>query len=99
MGQRVRYLRKLKGLTQVHLAAVLGIDQSTVSDIENDRNDLAAGKALISLADVLGRDPHYITNGGPDAVLDELELLRAYRSASADDRAALLRMARLMAGQ
>ena len=35
-GERLRYFRKQNGYTQVELAQILGIKQSSVSDWEND---------------------------------------------------------------
>lgn len=35
-GERLRYFRKQNGYTQVELAEILGIKQSSVSDWEND---------------------------------------------------------------
>lgn len=63
IGQRVRELRKGKGLTQPQLAKQIGIDQSTLSDIERGAGfsaDTLMGlaKALVVSADHLmaGRD-------------------------------------------
>lgn len=36
LGERLRYFRKQNGYTQVELAQILGIKQSSVSDWEND---------------------------------------------------------------
>ena len=50
-GERIRALRKLRGLTQVQLSKRLGIDQSTLSDIERGASFSAGG--LVKLADEL----------------------------------------------
>lgn len=99
MGQRIKNSRKAAGLSQVELARTLGIDQSTLSDIERDENTAFSGKVLIKMADTLKKSPRYIVYGddspsGDDMGPEEAELLMAFRTAREDQRAALLVMAR-----
>lgn len=100
MGQRIRALRKYKELTQVALAKHLGIDQSTLSDIERDANDSFSGKVLLRMAEVLERSPFFIVYGiEADAgtlTAEEAELVMLYRAANKDQRLALLAMARAL---
>lgn len=53
LGQRVRNLRERNGLTQNKLAALLGMHQVTISQIENNERWPSTG-VLVRLADVLG---------------------------------------------
>jgi transcriptional regulator with XRE-family HTH domain len=61
IGERVRALRKARGLTQPQLAAEVGIDQSTISDIERGRGFSA--ETLMRLCDALGSTAEYIMRG------------------------------------
>lgn len=101
MGRRVRALRKAASLTQVGLAKTIGIDQSTLSDIERDQNDTFAGKVLLRMSEALGRSPFFIVYGVDvdlkDLTEDEAELLLAFRSSGQEQRKALLTMARALA--
>ncbi len=103
IGQRIRELRKAAALTQVALAKTLGIDQSTLSDIERGHNDAFSGKVLLAMSEVFGKSPFYIVYGVDvdlqDLSEDEAELLLAFRSAAQEQRNALLTMARALAAK
>ena len=45
VGESVRIIRELQGLSQNTLASLSGIPQSTISAIENDRINLGVGRA------------------------------------------------------
>ena len=47
VGQSVRIIRELQGLSQTALAEMTGIPQSTVSAIENDRVKLGVERAKV----------------------------------------------------
>ena len=47
VGESVRILRELQGLSQNELAELAGIPQSTISAIENDRVSLGVERAKI----------------------------------------------------
>ena len=47
VGESVRIIRGLRGLSQNELAALTGISQSTISDIENDRVQLGVDGAKV----------------------------------------------------
>lgn len=47
VGQSVRIIRELQGLSQTALAEMTGIPQSTVSAIENDRVNLGVERAKV----------------------------------------------------
>lgn len=92
IGLRIRTLRKLRGLTQVQLAKQLGIDQSTLSDIE--RGASFSASILVALADSLRTTPHYIMRDGDESVLQESELIYCFRALSDSGRESLLQVAR-----
>ena len=47
VGESVRVMRELQGLSQNQLAALSGIPQSTISAIENDRVRLGVERAKV----------------------------------------------------
>ena len=47
VGESVRIIRELQGLSQNELAALTGIPQSTISAIENDRINLGTERAKV----------------------------------------------------
>ncbi|MAZ05751.1 helix-turn-helix domain-containing protein [Marinobacter sp. SS8-8] len=47
VGESVRILRELQGMSQNELAAATGIPQSTISAIENDRVRLGVERAKV----------------------------------------------------
>ena len=63
VGERIKELRKNKGLTQSQVAEILCIsDKSTVSKIENGVKPLSIDNA-ISLADLFGVSLDYLLRG------------------------------------
>jgi transcriptional regulator with XRE-family HTH domain len=60
-GQRVRSLRKAKEMTQPTLARLVGVNQSTLSDIENGSGFSA--EILMKLAEHLESPAEYIMRG------------------------------------
>ncbi len=74
-GSRLRALRKLKGLSQVQLSAIVDIDQSTVSDIEN--NGGLSAEYMMRLCEALGSTPQYVMRGIRDDVLEQIKQLIA----------------------
>jgi len=47
VGESVRIVRELQGLSQNELSALTGIPQSTISSIENDRVKLGVERAKV----------------------------------------------------
>lgn len=62
-GKRLRALRIGKQMSQVGLAAAVGIDQSTISDIENDRG--LSAENMMRLCEALDTTPQYVMRGKP----------------------------------
>lgn len=85
LGQRVRYLRKHRGLTQQDLADRLGISQPTVSLIETDETTMPSGSTLAALCKALRTTPDFLVAGAgdPDSIqsaIDEHELVHVWRA-------------------
>lgn len=66
VGQRIRRLRKALDMNQTDLAEKLGVDQSTVSDIE--RGAGFSAELLMKLAGALQSSPALLMNGQDAAV-------------------------------
>lgn len=64
-GQRIRSLRKSKGLTQEKLAEQVGVDTLAVLRWESDKR-LPSADNLLSLAAVLGVSIEHILTGKGD---------------------------------
>jgi len=60
-GARIRNLRKARKLTQAQLADAMGIDQSTLSDIERGAGFTA--ETLMLICDALEANPYVIMRG------------------------------------
>lgn len=66
-GQRLRRTRKSLGLSQDALAQACGLSQTTISDIERDRNETSRDATAIARA--LNVSPDWLADGigSPDA--------------------------------
>jgi len=60
-GKRLKALRIGKQISQVGLAAMVKIDQSTISDIENDRG--LSAENMMRLCEALETSPQYVMRG------------------------------------
>lgn len=67
VGESVRIIRELQGLSQNELAALTGIPQSTISAIEHDKINLGIERAKI-LAKALKCHPAVLVFPGWDIV-------------------------------
>lgn len=85
-GQKIKQIRKSKGMSLEQVGDIVGVGKSTVrkwetGDIANMRRDKIA-----KLANALGVEPSYLmgwTEDAPTSILtaDELRMLKAYRKA------------------
>jgi transcriptional regulator with XRE-family HTH domain len=78
----IKEIRKLKGITQVELAKMLGVTQGAVQKLESGENDIT-GKMLRKLATVLNVDAWQLLpkDMQPNITAEEAEVLRAIRKA------------------
>lgn len=84
-GHRIRALRKAKELTQPTLAKAIGIDQSTLSDIERGAGINAA--TLMRLAEELEAPPDFIMGGRSAAWPFKKVAIGRFLALSPEDRA------------
>lgn len=83
IGARIRNARKALGMTQVELAQAVGLNQSTISDIENDAKFEAT--TLMAISRALLKSPQFIMTGKTEATeLSDIEakMILAFRQAS-----------------
>jgi len=69
LGRRLRDARTRAGLTQVELAAAIGVTQSMISDIERGDTDDIMGSNLIRAADALRVSPRWLMIGEDEGAL------------------------------
>lgn len=95
IGERVRLLRKKRGLSQVELAARVGITQGSLSLIETNKTEVPAGETLAALCRVLQTTPDFLIAGAgdPDSIesaMQEHELVHLWRDLPQDARLLVL---------
>ncbi len=95
LAERVRSLRKLRGLTQDELKELSGVAQPTISAIEKGESLWVRGPTLIKLAEALLVAPKWLGQGNDSGDRDEdstkdeeRELVSMYRAMSTHLRAA-----------
>ena len=66
VGESVRIIRELQGMSQTELSEATGIPQSTISAIENDRVNLGVERAKV-MARALSCHPAVLVFPGWDA--------------------------------
>lgn len=64
IGDRLRHVRKERGLSQAALAKAVGSRQSSINDIESGRNKTSI--YLVKIAHILNVDPVWLENGAGD---------------------------------
>lgn len=84
LGERVRAIRLMRGLSQIRLAELAGVSRSLISNIErNDYNDRAADPTLSTLyrlARALQVPPATLLPGAGEAVVSRYRLQGAVAS-------------------
>lgn len=83
IGARIEAARKALGLNQTQLSLQVGVNQSTISAIENGAS--FGADVLIALSAALFKSPQYLMTGKPEAFeLSDMEakMIAAFRAAS-----------------
>ncbi|MSP29299.1 MAG: XRE family transcriptional regulator [Acetobacteraceae bacterium] len=99
IGERIRKIRRQRGITQEGLAEAVGVSRSAVAQWETGRAGQVTGN-LTRVADVLAVHVATLLGASPRGALpskltgDEIALVRLCREATAKDRQLLLRTAR-----
>jgi transcriptional regulator with XRE-family HTH domain len=63
MGDRIKFHREAKGLSQSDLAKICGVTKGAVSQWEIGRSKNVKNAAWIKLTNALGVSPDYLVNG------------------------------------
>lgn len=93
IGQRIQQRRKSLGITrQSELGKLVGLDQSTISDIENGAG--FGAQVLMQLCDALDTTAEYLMQGQEATSDGEAEILTLYRKMSDAGRLAMVGAAR-----
>ncbi len=101
MGKRLKALRLSKQLTQVQLAARVGVKQNTISDLERGDSLTMGAETLQALCRELVTTPGYLLDGVTDgeeheAMMQEAELIAIFRELPRTAQTALVSNARLI---
>ncbi|HEY7490288.1 MAG TPA: helix-turn-helix transcriptional regulator, partial [Candidatus Tectomicrobia bacterium] len=68
-GERIRYIREKKKMTQDRLAEAAGISKGFLSDVENNKRNISA-KTLLQIANALGASVDYLLQGEAKAPVE-----------------------------
>lgn len=71
IGDRLRWLMEKRRVTQVQVAAAIGVTQSAISNIVNDSSRRPRADTLVALADYFNVRPYWILTGQGDAAADK----------------------------
>ena len=102
LGSRIKSLRNSKGLTQVKLASLAQITQSSLSELERGDTKKGFGETIVRLAIALGTSPEWLATGkgNPteriEANVDESEAIAIYRALPLSLRSAWIASGRAM---
>ena len=105
IGQRIRQRRKALGMTQVDVAKLAGIKQSSLSDIERGETAALAADTLLGLCKALRTTARWITLGMGDHDAQqhmseqELHVLQLLRTMSEEQQAIWIRIGRALLDQ
>lgn len=95
IGERIRRLRKAKPMTQIQLSAAVGIDQSTLSDIENGSS--TKPEVFLAICRELQTTPEHLVHEENRDDIGEAKVLAIYRSLDDDQRQNMIAMASALA--
>jgi len=95
IGERVRFLRKKRGYSQVELATLVGISQGSLSLIERNETEMPAGDTVAGLCKALRTTPDFLIAGAgdPDSIesaIQEHELVFLWRDLPEEARKLIL---------
>ncbi len=99
IGERIKAVRKAKGLTQVQFADMIGIAGASLSLLESGRNN-PSRQTIMAICSQFGISEEWISTGDGE-MFEELdpdeELMRFVGTITKDDSHPLNRLARILA--
>lgn len=87
VGEKIKELRKGRGLNQGVLAKRVGMSQASLSEIESGRTKLPASNNLLKIASVLGVDPNYFLGDSEKLLPANIEINRLILSVESVEKA------------
>ncbi len=106
LGGRLKWLREARKMTQVQLAAKVGITQASISEIERGRSHAPSAPNLLRLAAALEASPLWLVSGEGDPVTyiasddkvtaQAAELALIYENLTPEAQAALMAIAKTL---
>lgn len=97
VGKRIKELRLERRMTQPQLAKELGVQQSSVSELETGISKSPSALTLLKIAKIFDVNPEYLLTGkgnmqksGETLSDDELELVMRFRDLSSEGRQYIL---------
>ena len=103
-GQRIRSAREIAGYdNQGEFAKLIGMSQSSLSEIENGDSKLPSSPVLIKMCELLNKSPRWILYGEEGNLnwptKEEVELLNTFREMSQSSKEALVVTAKALASK
>lgn len=89
LGQKIRTLRKTKGLTLEELAKMIGAGKSYLWELENKGVENPSAERLTKLADILGVTPEFLLNDklvSPEPEVVDQAFFRQYQQLDPDTK-------------
>lgn len=96
LGERIKTIRKEKGLTQENLAEKIGCNTSHISNIENDYTKLSLN-ALVAIANALEVSIDYLLSeqiAVGDSAIDQ-EIMKQLKSCNESDKEKILQIVKM----
>lgn len=100
IGQRIRFLRGERGMSQAELARLIGITPQSLGGIELGKSKSPSAVTLLRLAAALDANPEWIIHGRGKCNLSDApgatteEFIRVFEALSPEHQAALLAAAK-----
>jgi transcriptional regulator with XRE-family HTH domain len=93
IGDRLKQIRKARGMSKEALAKAIGVDQSAISKIERGDSKGASAENLLKIAAVLQTNPQWLINGKGDPELssfnpDDSDVTKLAKNLPPDKKAA-----------
>lgn len=100
IGERIKWLRGERGMSQAELARLIGIKPQSLGGIELGKSKSPSAQTLLRLAAALDANPEWIIHGrgthdmASIPAATEAEFVKAYRALSPEHQAAILAAAK-----
>ena len=96
VGERIKQLRKEKGLTQEELGELLGVKKSAVQKYESGQVQNLKQSTITKLCEIFNRHPGYFVIDGPELELqlkDDVVLIQTIQNRFGDEIVSIIEVA------